>query len=309
MADDSFELNEINQLIASIRPYDQTDPAYSHDPLLRWLALSQGSGASLANPHLDHPRLSLFSATHPFASEQNLSNDFDYGKFIQGCLSGTGRLNRLAQNANTDLRLYEMDPQDQAADDSFTAQELVRCMAYGMMAVEPGLDLLGLCAFGHGSRQVALALIALHSDTKPSADLTIARLMKQAQDAKGLKALIQIGGYELSALCGSVMAARLANCPVILEGVGGLAVYLMLHHENPALVEHCRLCGVPEEFTGFAEPAKLASPVTMLTGATEPGLILASLIPTLRTHVILSEGQPQIAAAASNQQRAEQGKR
>lgn len=262
MAEDSFELNEINQLIATIQPLPTSAP---------WLT------------KLDHPRLCLFSASHGIIP----SPQFDYDKFIQGCLSGTGRLNRLAQAANTDLRLYEMDPEDGGDQPAFTTQDLVRCMAYGMMAVEPGLDLMALGAFGPGSREASEALIALHTPQAPTpSDLTAHRMMKQAKGTTGLTALHLVGGFELAALCGSIIAARLANCPVLLEGPAGLAAYLCLTAENPALGDHCRLCvtGQDRYDIGIANPAQ---------GHGDPGLALASLIPLLRTEVILNDGLDQ----------------
>ena len=150
-------------------------------------------------------------------------------------------------------------------EDGLTATDLVRCMAYGMMAVEPGLDLMAAGAFGHGSAVSAQALIALHEGQTPD-DLSVVRLMKPATGMKGLTALTQIGGYELAALCGVIIAARLANCPVLLEGVQGYAAYLVLAHENPALAEHCRLCGE----TG-AETAQLEISVPVIS-TSEPGL-------------------------------------
>lgn len=286
MADTSAELNEIKELIATIQGFSgQNGPS----PLLDWLAQSQGG----STPHLDHPRLCIFKASHGFATTQNLPQEMDYEKFTKDCLQGNGRLNRLALLANTDLRLYEMDPEDasDAEGDALTSADLVRSMAYGMMAVEPGLDLMAAGAFGHGSATSAKALIALHTG-HTSDDLSVARLMKAAGTSKGLSALTSIGGYELAALCGAIIAARLANCPILLEGVQGYAAYLVLASENPALADHCRLCG-----TSDVKDAQLELSIPVIT-TSEPGLNLACMIQQLRTHVILNEGGP---ASASGQ--------
>ena len=109
MADTSAELNEIKELIATIQGYSAQNGT---DPLLGWLEQAQGG----PTPHLDHPRLCVFKASHGFAVQQNLPMELDYDKFTKDCLQGTGRLNRLALAANTDLRLYEMDADD-ATDD------------------------------------------------------------------------------------------------------------------------------------------------------------------------------------------------
>lgn len=283
MADDSFELNEINQLIATIQPLRNAGSTLS-DPLLSWL----GAAQTTETPHLDHPRLSIFSANHGFAASLNLPAEIDYGNYIKGCLEGTGRINRLALAANTDLRLFEMDPEARTEDaletGALTNSDLVRSMAYGMMSVEPGLDLVATGAFGHGTTQAAQALIALHLD-QPSDNLAIARLLKQAKGSKGLAALALIGGYELAALCGAIIAARLANCPVLVEGVAGYAALLVLEAENKALTDHCRLCGYDTPSRNEIQVAAVlpALPVS------DPGIALACMIPLLRTHVILND--------------------
>lgn len=287
MADDGFELNEINQLIATIQPLRNSGGDLS-DPVLNWL----GSAQATETPHLDHPRLSLFSANHGFADALNLPADINYENYIKGCLEGTGRINRLALAANTDLRLYEMDP-DARSEDALTqpamaSSDLVRAMAYGMMSVEPGLDLIAAGAFGHGTRQSAQALIALHLDQN-SDDLTVARLVRQAQGRRGLAVLEAIGGYELAALCGAVIAARLANCAALLEGEAGYAALLVLEAENPALTDHCRLCGCESGQTSARWKLELPLPVMP---AAEPGTPLACALPLLRTRVILNDPRP-----------------
>ena len=284
MTENTSELNEISALIASIRPLELRS-GKGVDPIFSWLEAAQG-GKSL--PHLEHPRLSAFSAAHGFATAMNLPVDIDYGKFIKGCLEGTGRLNRLSLAANTDLRLYEMDS-DAHSEDALAGAaaldegDLVRCMAYGMMAVEPGLDLIALAGFGYGSALSAHALTSIHLEM-PRDDLTVTRLVRQAPDLKGLEALAKIGGYEIAALCGAIIAARLANCPVLIDDVQGLAAALVLHHENPALIDHCRLYG---DAVGNIAGLSLTLPQAALSA--EPGVALACAIPLLRTHVILND--------------------
>ena len=283
MADDTLELNEINQLIATIQPLGPNANS-SSDPLLGWLAAGQRKESA----QLEHPRFCLFSANHGFAADIGLEPDINYDNYIKGCLQGTGLINRLALAANTDLRLYEMDPDARTenaleAEAALSIGDLVRSMAYGMMAVEPGLDLMAAGAFGHGTKQAAQALIALHLD-QSSDDLSVARLVKQAKGKKGLQALAQIGGYELAALCGAIIAARLANCPVMLEGAAGYAALLVLEAENKALTDHCRLCGIDASERNWN--INLSGPSVRNA---EPGIALTCLIPLLRTHVILND--------------------
>lgn len=277
------ELDEIRALIATIRPLGNDSGVVSQIP--GWLESAQGGAAA---PHIDHPRLSLFSATHGIAAGLALPPEINYDKFRGGCLDGTGRLTRLAQSINTDLRLYEMDGEDKSTNPLDEGQpalddyDLVRCMAYGMMAVDPGLDLLALDGFGYGSSLSSRALIALYQKP-PGDDLVVTRLLKLAGDRRGLDALAMIGGYEIAALAGAIIAARLAHCPVLIDAPQGLAALLTLMAENPALGDHCRLCGVAQ---GPVAGLNLGTPAL---AASEPGLTLACAIQQIRTCVILAE--------------------
>lgn len=135
--------------------------------------------------------------------------------------------------------------------------------------------------FGHGSDASARALLTVHSD-KSSDDLTVTRILKAQNPAKGFEALQQIGGYEIAALCGMIIAARLARIPVLLESEAGAAAIAVLRHENENIADHCAL-------TGWQEIENTAAPYFAVPHAVpqEPGLAVSSLIPILRNQIIL----------------------
>ena len=277
MSENTSQLQEIKDLIGSIAQDNKAPPKSIYD----WVSNAQKS----CGAKLNHVRVSLFFAHHGFAEKLKIT-DQNYDKYVKDNIEGTGKLNRLCQAGNTDLRLYEMDTEVPTAncldgDSAMSTDDMVKAIAYGMMSVEPGLDMITATAFGHGSEASARALYYLHNNISCD-DLTCARLLKPNDNLKGFTALQQIGGYELAALCGLVIAARLANVPVMLEGETGEAILSILKYENAGIIDHCAL-------TGWQETDFNAVPFYALPHAApkEPGLALVSLVPLLKNQVIL----------------------
>ena len=279
MPQNSAQLQEIKDLIGSIAS-EETAPARS---VTDWIGRAQKS----CSPRLGHARISLFFAHHGFAAKLKIT-DSNFDKYVKDNIDGSGRLNRLCQTGNTDLRLYEMDTGTPtrdclSGDAAMDIEDMVKSIAYGMMAVEPGLDLIAVTAFGHGSEMSAKSLNALHDGTSPD-DVTCARILKASSGLKGFEALQHVGGYELAALCGVVIAARLAQIPVLLEGETGAAILAVLKHENPGITDHCAVTGSSPVSTMSGDIPFFAVPHAV---PDEPGLAISSLIPVLKSQVIL----------------------
>jgi hypothetical protein len=278
---ENFEAQEILALIRSFSPLPYLPE--SKTPL-GWMTRSRkdesGKGP-LAG--IDYPRIVLFAGSHGFAEKHARAPFLDY---MKGCVEGTLRLSRLAKGANTDLRLYELDLESGTADcltndtPAMSESEMVRTMAYGMMTVEPELDLIAVSGFGPGSAESAEALIAIHTDRS----IPDNKLIQAVGTKRGLDALRQIGGHEISAICGVILAARLARIPVLLESPAGLAALLVLLAENPCLADHCALCG--DRNSAANTVTQILTPYSLPEN--EPGVALASTIPALRTEALLS---------------------
>lgn len=287
---DSFEAQEILSLVQSFPPLADLPESKNLSSSLHWLARSQGNKVSAS---LNYPRIALFAGRHGFAPENEKDPAFSY---LKGCVEGTLRLSRLAKSANTDLRLYELDLEAGTQNclgaspcPAMTETEMVRTMAYGMMIVEPEIDLIATGGFGPGSRESAEALIAIHTQKTAAGPNQNNPLIAAAKGARGLAALRQIGGHELSAVCGVIIAARLACIPVLLEGLAGLAALLVLREENPNITGHCALCGINEEEEAFQDLLYLESPYPF--PQEEPGVALAALISHLRMELLLDDPQ------------------
>ena len=227
--EDRFDpsLGEIRTLVKALPPWTEggkggadegvAGPLGLVDSLCAWVAGGQGRDA----PRLDRPRAAVFFGNWG-------AGDVGVGHAsLEKIRSGRSRLNGLCRAQDAELRVYEMAFDTPESDDrqpGLTQKECATAMAYGMMAVEDGLDLLCVAAVGPGLKPAAAALgRAIGTGTDP------------------LEALARFGDHALSALAGAVVAARMARVPVILDGAAALAASAVLQGIRDDALDHCVL--------------------------------------------------------------------
>jgi nicotinate-nucleotide--dimethylbenzimidazole phosphoribosyltransferase len=216
-------LDEIRTLIESLPPWAEAPAgsAVADDEgslgLLDGLAAWAGAGQGRRQPRLDRPRAGLFLGNWGGGSDA-------VDAALAAVQSGKSRLNALCRQQDAELRVYEMAVAGDAPG-GLDASECATAMAYGMTAVEDGLDLLCLAAAGPGRSRAAAGLAEALLD--PSAD--------------PLAAVARHGGHALAALAGAVVAARMGRVPVILDGFAALAAAAVLSRLNDGALDHCAL--------------------------------------------------------------------
>ena len=129
------------------------------EELTAWLAAWQGRHP----PRLDRPRVAVFAGNHGVAARGVSAYPAAVtAQMVANFVAGGAAVNQLCRAADADLRVYEMSLDRPTAD--FTVEpamsegDCARAAAYGMMAVEPGLDLLCLGEMGIGNSTSAAAL-------------------------------------------------------------------------------------------------------------------------------------------------------
>jgi nicotinate-nucleotide--dimethylbenzimidazole phosphoribosyltransferase len=214
----------------------------------QWLATWQAKHP----PRLEHPRVALFAASHGAAARLGMVPGATAQR-VARCVEGNAPVNDLCRSIDADLRLYEM-ALDQPTTDFTEApamgeEDCTRAMAYGMMAVEPGIDLLVLGVMADGSEIAAAALAALlfggaaeDWSEGPGVAAVAAALARHRNEADDpFDALRRVGGTELAALAGAVMAARLAHVPVVLDGFAATAAAAATFAADRRALDHCRI--------------------------------------------------------------------
>ena len=185
--------------------------------------------------------------------------------------AGGAAVNQLCQAFGVDLTVTGLNL-DQPTDDitqgpALTKTEFDAAINAGVDAfrAEPGTDLLCVGEMGIGNTTPAAAIcLALYggaaSDwTGPGTGVTGGALDAKAEAVAaavtantgdtpdGLEILQRLGGRELAAMAGAIMAARQARVPVLLDGFVTGAAAACLERQQPGALDHCRAGHVSAE--------------------------------------------------------------
>ena len=172
---------------------------------------------------------------------------------------GGAAVNQLCKNADADLRVYEMSldqpTQDFTQGPAMSEAECLEAMTIGMACAEPGLDLLVIGEMGIGNTTAAAAVChGLFGGA--AADWTgrgtgvddqhlriktevVAKGVAVNQTSDPIEILCRLGGRELAAMAGAILAARHQRIPVILDGYVCCAAAAVLWKADAAALNHC----------------------------------------------------------------------
>ena len=228
------------------------------EQIVDWLAAWQGEYP----PKINHPRTAVFAANHGVA-ELGVSAfpSSVTEQMVQNFISGGAAVNQLCKVFDSDLRVYELALEQPTNDftkgPAMTEAECAHAMAYGMMAVEPGLDVLCLGEMGIGNTTSASALsLALFggnakdwvgNGTGISSDALDKKIkivqqsceIHKNKEGDPLAVFAALGGLELAAIAGAILAARLARVPVVLDGFACTVAAAILYAIKPCTINHC----------------------------------------------------------------------
>jgi nicotinate-nucleotide--dimethylbenzimidazole phosphoribosyltransferase len=266
-----------------------------------WLATWQASYP----PRVAHPRTALFAARHGVESRLE-ADPGETAARVARCIAGDAAVNRVCSSIDADLRVYEMALEHPTAD--FTEgpamgdEECARAAAYGMMAVEPGVDLLVLGDIGGGSTAAATSLAALlfggaASDwLGPAAEpglveAVAAAIARHRGAGDPFEMLRRVGGPDLAAIAGAVMAARLARVPVVLDGLAATAAAAVVFAADRRALDHC-LAAQLSSAPGHARLLKIlgAKPLLDLELPTGEGVAGTLAVTVLRAAIVCNDG-------------------
>jgi nicotinate-nucleotide--dimethylbenzimidazole phosphoribosyltransferase len=282
MAEPVANLDEIRALLAHLpgpdleagtaaaaRQAQLTKPAGSLgrlEELAIWLATWQARHP----PRLDHPRTLVFAGNHGVAARGVSAYPATVtAQMVKNFTAGGAAVNQLCRVFDAGLKVYEMNLEtptgDIVTEPAMSEEECARAIAYGMMAVGPGIDALALGEMGIGNTTAAAALCAglfggiAELWTGPGTGVAGAALETKRRAVAEAVALHQpaardpfdllrrLGGLELAAITGAVMAARLGRVPVVLDGFASTAAAAVLFAADPHALDHCLVAHLSAE--------------------------------------------------------------
>jgi nicotinate-nucleotide--dimethylbenzimidazole phosphoribosyltransferase len=207
------------------------------EELAVWLARWQGR----AMPTLDRVEVLVFAGNHGVVAQGVSPYPPDVTvQMVANFAAGGAAINQLAASAGATLRVIPLQLESRTRDLSTAAaldeSEFLAAVTTGFAAVDRGTDLLALGEMGIGNTTAAAALAAgLFGGggqrwagrgtglddaglLRKQAVIDTALLHHAAVLHDPLLVAMVVGGRELAAILGAVLAARLYHVPVLLDG-------------------------------------------------------------------------------------------
>ena len=228
------------------------------EELSQWMARWQGRHP----PRIERPRVAVFAGNHGVAARGVSAFPAAVtAQMVANFQAGGAAINQICRTFDAELQVYEMGLEAPTADfcqgPAMGEAECANAMAYGMLAVQDGIDVICLGEMGIANTTSAAALChAMFGGT--AADWTgpgtgvagdaldnktgvVAEAVALHGDAVGdpLEIMRRLGGRELAAITGAVIAARMGRVPVLLDGYACTAAAAILHRIEPHLIDHC----------------------------------------------------------------------
>lgn len=215
-----------------------------------------------ATPTLTNPMVAIFAGNHGVTKQGISAFPAEVtAQMVANFTNGGAAISQICALHELNLRVFELAlelptgdfTQEVAMDDRTCAATI----AYGMEAIAGDPDLLCIGEMGIGNTTSAAALYAGLLGGNGSdwvgrgAGIDDAGLERKAkavdaglalhnsQSRHPLEILARLGGREIAAMLGALVAARHKNIPVIIDGFVATAAATIVHAINPAALDHC----------------------------------------------------------------------
>jgi nicotinate-nucleotide--dimethylbenzimidazole phosphoribosyltransferase len=213
-------------------------------------------------PQVTRPLVAIFAANHgvvkqgvsPFPAEVTR-------QMLENFAAGGAAVNQICAEFDIGLKVFDLALDHPTADiteaPALDEKSAAATIAFGMEATAGGSDLLCLGEMGIGNTTVAAAVYHALYGGKASDwvgrgtgvdDAGLARKISAVERAVALhkahlgdplEVLRRLGGRELCAIAGAILAARLQNVPVVLDGYVVTAAAAVLHALDASALDHC----------------------------------------------------------------------
>ncbi len=236
------------------------------EELTSWLAAWQGR----VPPGVQRIAVRIFAGNHGVAARGVSAYPAEVTRqMVANFEAGGAAVCQLCRIVDADLRVCALDldrpTEDFTLAPAMSEDEFTAAFAAGFAEVESGIDVLCLGEMGIGNTTSAAAIAcALHGglpvawtgpgtgvegDRLAAKQAVVAAAVHRHRDAAldPLDLLRRLGGRELVAIAGAVLAARLRRVPVLLDGYVCTAAAAPLAALAPGALDHCRTAHVSAE--------------------------------------------------------------
>ena len=235
------------------------------EEIAEFLASWQGG-----SPHVDAPLVAVFAGNHGVVAKGVSPYPASVTQaMVANFTSGGAAINQICKTFDISLKVYELALEQPTGDitrePALDERACAATMAFGMEALASEPDLLCPGDMGIGNTTSAAAICHALYGGKPEdwvgrgTGVDDAGLKRKA-DAVGaavalhrehlsdpLEALRRLGGREIAAIAGAIVAARTQRVPVLLDGFVVAAAAAVLHALDASALDHCLAAHVSAE--------------------------------------------------------------
>lgn len=223
-----------------------------------WLASWQG----LERPQISRPLCAIFAANHGVVSQGvSAFPQAVTAQMVANFSAGGAAINQICRTFDVGLKVFELalelPSKDITEDAALSEAECAATIAYGMEAIAGEVDVLCIGEMGIGNTTIASAVaFGLYGgepgdwvgpgtgvDAKGVARKAevIAKAVALHKDHLGdpLEVLRRLGGREIAAMVGAILAGRIQRVPVLIDGFVATSAALIVHAMDPGGLDHC----------------------------------------------------------------------
>ncbi len=221
-------------------------------------------------PHIDAPLVAVFAGNHGVVARGVSAYPASVTQaMVANFAAGGAAINQICKTFDVSLRVFELALErptgDISREPALDEKACAATMAFGMEALAAGPDLLCLGEMGIGNTTAAAAIYnALYGGApedwvgrgagaddaamKRKADAVRAAIALHRQHlADPLEVLRRLGGREIAAIAGAILAARIQRVPVLLDGFVVCAAAAVLAALDDRALDHCMAAHVSAE--------------------------------------------------------------
>jgi len=228
------------------------------EEIAQWLAGWQANYP----PKVDRPITVVFAGNHGVVAQGVAAYPAEVtAQMVANFQSGGAAVNQICETFGAGLKVFElaldMPTKDITQEPAMDEESCAATIAYGMEAIADQPDLLCIGEMGIGNTTIAAALCyGLYGGQAADwvgpgtgvDDAGLARKIDAVERAvelhkahldDPLELLKRLGGREIAAMMGAIIAARISNIPVLLDGYIATAAAAIIHRISPSGLDHC----------------------------------------------------------------------
>ena len=221
-------------------------------------------------PTMNNPHCLIFAGNHGVATHGvSAYPSVVTAQMVENFKNGGAAINQLCKLADLKLSIVPLDldkpTRDFSQDPAMGSEETIAAMQMGYKSVKPECDLLILGEMGiaNSTAATAIACTLFNQPVEPwtgigtgldkkgllkKISVIKSALQLHGQDFQSTQTILAtLGGREMAAIVGSIIAARLLRIPVLLDGFICTSAAATLTIFNNTILDHCLISHISSE--------------------------------------------------------------